>query len=131
MKYDTVIGLEVHAQLRTNTKIFCSCPTEFGQGPNDQVCPICLGMPGVLPVLNKRVVEHAIRAGLSLNCEIAETSKFDRKNYFYPDLPKGLSNLAIRQTDLRERTPNGQRKENSHPPRTPRRRRRQARSRWC
>lgn len=89
MKYDTVIGLEVHAQLKTNTKIFCSCPTEFGQGPNDQVCPICLGMPGVLPVLNKRAVELAIRAGLSLNCEIAETSKFDRKNYFYPDLPKG------------------------------------------
>ncbi|MBX9952211.1 MAG: Asp-tRNA(Asn)/Glu-tRNA(Gln) amidotransferase subunit GatB [Candidatus Obscuribacterales bacterium] len=89
MKYDTVIGLEVHAQLKTKTKIFCSCPTEFGQGPNDQVCPICLGMPGVLPVLNKRALELAIRAGLSLNCEIAETSKFDRKNYFYPDLPKG------------------------------------------
>lgn len=89
MKYETVIGLEVHAQLKTNTKIFCSCPTEFGQSPNDHVCQICLGMPGVLPVLNKKAVEFAIRAGLSLNCQISELTKFDRKNYFYPDLPKG------------------------------------------
>ncbi|MBC8000487.1 MAG: Asp-tRNA(Asn)/Glu-tRNA(Gln) amidotransferase subunit GatB, partial [Leptolyngbya sp.] len=97
MKYETVIGLEVHAQLKTNTKIFCSCPTEFGQSPNDQVCPICLGMPGVLPVLNKKAVEFAIRAGLSLNCQISELTKFDRKNYFYPDLPKGYQ---ISQFDL-------------------------------
>jgi len=89
MKYEPVIGLEVHAQLNTKTKIFCSCPTEFGANPNDQVCQVCVGMPGVLPVLNKRAVECAIRAGLALNCEISETTKFDRKNYFYPDLPKG------------------------------------------
>ncbi len=88
MKYEAVIGLEVHAQLKTKSKIFCGCPTDFGGNPNDHVCPICLGMPGVLPVLNKRAVEFAIRTGLALNCEIAETSKFDRKNYFYPDLPK-------------------------------------------
>lgn len=88
MKYEPVIGLEVHAQLKTRSKIFCSCPTEFGATPNDHVCPVCLGMPGVLPVLNKRVVELAIKSGLALNCEIAGTTKFDRKNYFYPDLPK-------------------------------------------
>ncbi len=72
----------------TNTKIFCGCSTKFGDDPNTNVCPICLGMPGTLPVLNKRALELAIKAGLSLNCEIAEFSKFDRKNYFYPDLPK-------------------------------------------
>jgi aspartyl-tRNA(Asn)/glutamyl-tRNA(Gln) amidotransferase subunit B len=88
MKYEAVIGLEVHAQLKTKSKIFCGCPTDFGGNPNDHVCPVCLGMPGVLPVLNKRAVEFAIRTGLALNCEIAEHSKFDRKNYFYPDLPK-------------------------------------------
>lgn len=88
MKYEPVIGLEVHAQLKTRSKIFCGCPTDFGGSPNDHVCPVCLGMPGVLPVLNRRAVEFAIRAGLSLNCQIAETTKFDRKNYFYPDLPK-------------------------------------------
>jgi aspartyl-tRNA(Asn)/glutamyl-tRNA(Gln) amidotransferase subunit B len=89
MKYEPVIGLEVHAQLRTKTKIFCGCPTDFGANPNDQVCPVCLGMPGVLPVLNARAVECAIRAGLALNCQISESTKFDRKNYFYPDLSKG------------------------------------------
>lgn len=89
MKYEPVIGLEVHAQLNTKTKIFCGCPTDFGANPNDHVCQICLGMPGVLPVLNKRAVECAIRAGLALNCEISELTKFDRKNYFYPDLSKG------------------------------------------
>lgn len=89
MKYEPVIGLEVHAQLKTSSKIFCGCPTAFGKAPNDQVCPICLGMPGMLPVLNKGAVELAIRAGLALNCSIAEVTKFDRKNYFYPDLPKG------------------------------------------
>jgi aspartyl-tRNA(Asn)/glutamyl-tRNA(Gln) amidotransferase subunit B len=89
MTYETVIGLEVHAQLKTKSKIFCNCPTEFGKGPNDQVCPVCLGMPGLLPVLNRKAVEYAIKTGLALNCEIAESTMFDRKNYFYPDLPKG------------------------------------------
>ncbi|EEG76367.1 Asp-tRNA(Asn)/Glu-tRNA(Gln) amidotransferase subunit GatB [Dethiobacter alkaliphilus] len=86
--YETVIGLEVHVELATKTKIFCSCPTEFGKEPNTHVCPVCLGFPGTLPVLNKRVVEYAIMAGLALNCEIPRMSKFDRKNYFYPDLDK-------------------------------------------
>ncbi len=88
MNYEPVIGLEVHAQLKTKSKIFCGCPTDFGGTPNDHVCPVCLGLPGVLPVLNRRTVEFAIRSGLALNCEIAEVTKFDRKNYFYPDLPK-------------------------------------------
>jgi aspartyl-tRNA(Asn)/glutamyl-tRNA(Gln) amidotransferase subunit B len=88
-KWEAVIGLEVHAQLKTKTKIFCGCPTEFGNSANDQVCQVCLGMPGVLPVLNKRAVECAIKAGVALNCQISEQTKFDRKNYFYPDLPKG------------------------------------------
>lgn len=89
MNYEPVIGLEVHAQLKTKTKAFCSCPNVFGENPNDQVCPVCLGMPGVLPVLNEKAVELAIRAGIALNCKIADSTKFDRKNYFYPDLPKG------------------------------------------
>jgi aspartyl-tRNA(Asn)/glutamyl-tRNA(Gln) amidotransferase subunit B len=96
-KWHPVIGLEVHAQLRTKTKIFCGCPTEFGGSPNDHVCPVCLGMPGVLPVLNRRAVECAIKAGIALNCEVSETTKFDRKNYFYPDLPKGYQ---ISQYDM-------------------------------
>ena len=87
--YETVIGLEIHAQLSTNTKIFCGCSTTFGAQPNTQTCPICIGMPGVLPVLNKKVVEYVIKAGLSVNCEISKSSRFARKNYFYPDLPKG------------------------------------------
>lgn len=87
-QYETVIGLEVHAELATKTKIFCSCTTEFGGAPNTHVCPVCMGMPGTLPVLNKRVVEFAIAAGLATNCEITRYTKFDRKNYFYPDLPK-------------------------------------------
>lgn len=89
MKFEPVIGLEVHAQLKTKTKMFCGCPADFGAAENDHVCPVCLGMPGVLPVINKRAVEFGIKAGLALNCEIAEDSRFDRKNYFYPDLPKG------------------------------------------
>ncbi len=88
MEFDTVIGLEVHAQLNTQSKIFCSCSTQFGAQANSQVCPVCLGLPGVLPVLNKEVLKKAIMAGLALNCTVAHYSKFDRKNYFYPDLPK-------------------------------------------
>jgi aspartyl-tRNA(Asn)/glutamyl-tRNA(Gln) amidotransferase subunit B len=87
-QFETVIGLEVHAELSTNSKIFCGCPTEFGAPPNTHTCPICLGHPGVLPVVNKRAVEFAMKAALALNCEISRETKFDRKNYFYPDLPK-------------------------------------------
>jgi aspartyl-tRNA(Asn)/glutamyl-tRNA(Gln) amidotransferase subunit B len=88
-KYEPVIGLEVHVQLLTNTKIFCACSTRFGDAPNANTCPVCLGLPGTLPVLNKRVIEMAIRASLALNCTVHEHSRFARKNYFYPDLPKG------------------------------------------
>ena len=97
MKYEAVIGLEVHTELQTKTKIFCSCRTSFGADPNINVCPVCLGLPGVLPVLNKKVLEYAVRAGLALNCEISRFSKFDRKNYYYPDLPK---NFQTSQFDL-------------------------------
>ena len=86
--YEVVIGLEVHAELSTKTKIFCSCPTEFGAKPNTHTCPICMAMPGALPVLNEKVVEYAVKAGLATNCQISRDSKNDRKNYFYPDLPK-------------------------------------------
>ncbi len=88
-KYEAVIGLEVHAQLLTKSKIFCSCSTRFGDPPNSNVCPVCLGLPGTLPVLNKRAVEMGMRAALALNCTVHEHSRFARKNYFYPDLPKG------------------------------------------
>ncbi|PYX97858.1 MAG: Asp-tRNA(Asn)/Glu-tRNA(Gln) amidotransferase GatCAB subunit B [Acidobacteria bacterium] len=88
-KYEPVIGLEVHVQLLTASKIFCSCSTRFGDPPNTNVCPVCLGMPGVLPVLNRKAVEFAVLAAMALNCQIRETSIFARKNYFYPDLPKG------------------------------------------
>ena len=86
--YEVVIGLEVHAELSTKTKIFCSCPTEFGGAPNTHTCPICMAMPGTLPVLNEKVVEYAVKAGLATNCTISRNSKNDRKNYYYPDLPK-------------------------------------------
>ena len=86
--YEVVIGLEVHAELSTKTKIFCSCPTTFGAEPNTHICPICTAMPGTLPVLNEKVVEYAVKAGLATNCTISKDSKNDRKNYFYPDLPK-------------------------------------------
>ncbi len=89
MDYEAVIGLEVHAQLLTNSKIFCGCPVAFGGEPNTRVCPVCLGMPGVLPVLNRRAVEYTIRMALAVDGRVAETSAFARKNYFYPDLPKG------------------------------------------
>ena len=88
-RYEPVIGLEVHAQLRTQSKIFCGCSTRFGDPPNTNVCPICLGLPGTLPVLNRRALEMAIRAALALHCTVQERSRFARKNYFYPDLPKG------------------------------------------
>ena len=95
--YTTVIGLEVHVQLLTNTKLFCGCSTKFGSPPNTQVCPTCLGLPGSLPVMNRRAFELAVRAALALNCKIAPFTKWDRKNYFYPDLPKGYQ---ISQYDL-------------------------------
>lgn len=89
MIYEVVIGVEVHAQLRTKTKMFCGCGTTFGRSPNSQTCPVCLGLPGTLPVINRAAVEMAVRAGLALNCTIGASNQFDRKNYFYPDLPKG------------------------------------------
>jgi aspartyl-tRNA(Asn)/glutamyl-tRNA(Gln) amidotransferase subunit B len=89
MKYEVVIGLEVHAQMLTEAKIFCSCSTKFGSEPNTQTCPVCIGMPGVLPVLNKKALEFAIKSGLAMDCNISSYSRFARKNYFYPDLPKG------------------------------------------
>ncbi len=89
MEFETVIGLEIHAQLKTESKIFCGCSTTFGKAPNSQTCPVCLGMPGVLPVLNRKVVEFSIKMGLATDSEINRTNQFARKNYFYPDLPKG------------------------------------------
>lgn len=97
MKYESVIGLEVHTELKTKTKIFCGCSTEFGAEPNTHVCPVCLGLPGCLPVLNKEVVHFAIKVGLALHCDILAYNKFDRKNYYYPDLPK---NFQTSQFDL-------------------------------
>lgn len=97
MKYESVIGLEVHAELKTKTKIFCGCSTSFGAAPNTHVCPVCLGLPGVLSVLNKEVLHFAVKAGLALHCDILPFSKFDRKNYYYPDLPK---NFQTSQFDL-------------------------------
>ena len=89
MQYEPVIGLEIHAQLLTRTKIFCGCSTAFGAPPNSQVCPVCLGLPGALPVLNRTAVDYAIKAALALGCDVQPQSVFARKNYFYPDLPKG------------------------------------------
>jgi aspartyl-tRNA(Asn)/glutamyl-tRNA(Gln) amidotransferase subunit B len=97
MEYEVVIGLEVHTELSTKTKIFCGCTTEFGGQPNSHVCPVCLGLPGALPHLNKKVVEYAIKAGLALNCSITKYGRMDRKNYFYPDCPK---NYQISQDEL-------------------------------
>src|ERR1041385_8689853 len=95
--YRTVIGLEVHVQLLTRTKLFCGCSTKFGLPPNSATCPICIGMPGGLPVMNRDAFDLAVKAALSLNCEIAGFTKWDRKNYYYPDLPK---NYQISQYDL-------------------------------
>src|SRR3954462_8452112 len=95
--YRIVIGLEVHVQLLTRTKLFCGCSTQFGLPPNSATCPVCIGMPGVLPVMNRRAFDLALRTALALNCEIAPFTKGDRKNYYYPDLPK---NYQISQYDL-------------------------------
>ncbi|MBR1729798.1 MAG: Asp-tRNA(Asn)/Glu-tRNA(Gln) amidotransferase subunit GatB [Selenomonadaceae bacterium] len=97
MEYEAVIGLEIHSELKTATKIFCGCATTFGADQNTHTCPVCLGLPGVLPTINKKVVEFAIKAGLATNCKINQYSKFDRKNYYYPDLPK---NWQTSQYDL-------------------------------
>ncbi len=87
-EYETVIGLEVHVELATRTKIFCGCSTAFGGRPNSHTCPVCTGMPGALPVLNRKVLEHAVAVGLATNCRITRYCRFDRKNYFYPDNPQ-------------------------------------------
>ncbi|MCX7773215.1 MAG: Asp-tRNA(Asn)/Glu-tRNA(Gln) amidotransferase subunit GatB, partial [Clostridia bacterium] len=97
MDYEIVIGLEIHSELKTKSKIFCGCRNEFGGEPNTQCCPVCLGMPGTLPVLNKTALEFAIKAGLAMNCSISRFSKLDRKNFFYPDMPKAYQ---ISQYDL-------------------------------
>ena len=89
MSYEPVIGLEVHVQLKTDSKLFCGCPTKFGAPPNNQTCPVCLGLPGTLPVLNQRAFEWGIRVANAFGCTLASVMKFDRKQYFYPDLPKG------------------------------------------
>src|SRR3989441_4651505 len=97
LPYRIVIGLEVHVQLLTRTKLFCGCSTQFGLPPNSATCPVCIGMPGVLPVMNRHAFELALKAALALNCQIASFTKWDRKNYYYPDLPK---NYQISQYDL-------------------------------
>lgn len=102
LRYETVIGLEVHVELKTKAKLWCGCATQFGAAPNTQVCPVCLGLPGGLPVLNKKAVELALRTGLALNCELADCCRFDRKHYFYPDLPKGYQITQFYQPIGRE-----------------------------
>ena len=97
LQYKVVVGLEIHVQLCTKSKMFCGCAVEFGEQPNSRVCPVCLGMPGVLPVMNKQALEYAVLVGLALNCELAKSTKWDRKSYYYPDLPK---NYQISQYDL-------------------------------
>ncbi len=114
MEFEPVIGLEVHSQLKTKTKIFCSCSTSFGAPPNTNTCPVCLGMPGVLPVLNRKVVEYTLRMAMATNCKIDKESRFARKNYFYPDLPKGYQisqyELPIARNGYIEIESNGKKK---------------------
>src|SRR5574337_621275 len=109
MIFETVIGVEVHAQLRTNSKMFCGCGTTFGLSANSQTCPVCLGLPGSLPVINRTAVDMAVRAGLALNCTIASNNRFARKNYFYPDLPKGVAAGFVLPVRRRRMTPTGNR----------------------
>ena len=97
LQYKVLVGLEIHVQLATKTKMFCSCGLSFGEQPNSRVCPVCLGMPGVLPVMNKQAVEYSALVAIALNCKVAEFTKWDRKSYYYPDLPK---NYQISQYDL-------------------------------
>ena len=120
MRYETVIGLEIHAELATKSKIYCSCSTEFGAASNTHTCPICTGMPGTLPVLNKKVVDYAVMAGLAMNCSITEYGKQDRKNYFYPDLPKSYQTSQFDQPVcqngyLEIASKNGPKKNRYHP----------------
>ena len=98
-RFDPVMGMEVHVELHTNTKMFCGCPTAFGAEPNTQVCPVCIGLPGALPVANRQAVEWAIKIGLALNCSIAPYSRFARKNYFYPDQPKNYQICLLYTSD--------------------------------
>lgn len=97
IQYEAIIGIETHVQLATITKAFCSCPYSYGSQPNTSICPVCMGLPGALPVLNSKVIEYAVKLGLALNCDLSLRSKFDRKQYFYPDLPKGYQ---ISQFDI-------------------------------
>src|SRR5690349_728144 len=97
MSFETVVGFEIHAELSTASKIFCGCSTVFGQPPNTQTCPVCLGLPGTLPVLNEKAVDLALRAAIALGCEIDRNTQFERKNYYYPDLPKNYQISQLRR----------------------------------